>query len=346
MVALKSASEIDLFLRKAPAGAALVLIFGTDDGLVAERGRALVKAATGGVDDPFLLVKLSGSDLVGDAARLADEAFTMPMFGGRRVVWLREPGRANVAGALEPLFEATDLPSLVVVEAGDIKKGTGLRKLFEEHPRAVAIECRADDAQALERLIEEELKRAGLTIDPDARDALEAQLGADRMASRGEVAKLCLYAHGRGRVTLDDVAAIVGDASAFAVDELVDAVAGGDLDTADMVLGKLEKSGTPAHVAGLMVIRHFHALSRMRAEVDAGQRTESVVEGQRPPIFFKRRPATIRQLGIWTQSRIDRALGLLDQAMLQSRLKPPGLGSAALSDTFLQIARAARAARR
>ena len=41
MVALKSASEIDLFLRKAPAGAALVLIFGTDDGLVAERGRAL-----------------------------------------------------------------------------------------------------------------------------------------------------------------------------------------------------------------------------------------------------------------------------------------------------------------
>lgn len=347
MVALKSASEIDLFLRKPPASAALVLVFGTDEGLVAERGRALVRAVAGPVDDPFTLVRLSGSDLTGgNGARLIDEALTVSMFGGRRVVWLRDPGRANLQAAVEPLFEIADLTSLVVIEAGDLKRGTGLRKRFDEHPRAVAIECRADDAQALGKLIDEETRLAGLAIDTDARDALEALLGADRLASRGEVRKLCLYAHGRGRITADDVAAIVGDASAFAIDELIDAVAGGDLDTADRVLGKLEMSGTPAHVAGLMITRHFHLLQRARAEVDAGQRPESVVERTQPPIFFKRRPAVARQLAVWTAPRLDRALSMLDDAMLQSRLRPPALGAAVMSDTLLQIARAARAARR
>ncbi|MEJ1159719.1 DNA polymerase III subunit delta [Prosthecomicrobium sp. N25] len=342
MVALKP-TEIESFQKKPPAGASLVLVFGSDEGLVAERGRAIVNAVTGGVDDPFTLVRLAGTDLAGDPSRLVDEALTVSMFGGRRVVWLRDPGRANLLGAVEPLFAIDDLQSLVVIEAGDLKRGTGLRKRFEDHPRAVAIACMADDTAAIGRLIDDEARLAGLAVDPAARHALESLLGADRLASRSEVRKLCLYAHGRGRITEDDVAAIVGDASAFAMDEVVDAVAGGDPETLDSVLTRLEASGTPASVAGTMVIRHFHTLQRARAEMETGQRPDAVVERLQPPVFYKRRPAVVRQLGLWSLPRIDRALGILDEAMVQSRLKPT-LASALLSEAFLQLARAARAA--
>lgn len=344
MVALKP-SEVDAFVRKPPATVSLVLVYGPDEGLVAERGRAIVKAVAGSLDDPFTLVRLSGSDLVGDTARLVDEALTVSMFGGRRVVWLRDLGRANVAGALEPLFAMKDLASLVVVEAGDVKKGAALLKPFEETVTAAALPCRSDDGAALARLIDEELKQAGLTIEPGARVALEAQLGADRLASRSEVQKLCLYARGQGKVTEADVAAVVGDASAFAIDEVVDAVAGGDPTGLDTVLRKLESSGTPAHVAGGAVIRHFHQLQRLRSEVDTGKRPDQVVAGARPPVFFSRQRAVTQQLGLWPLARIDRALGLLDEAMRQSRVKPV-LGSAVMSEALLQLSRAARAARR
>lgn len=344
MAALKP-TEIEAFVRKPNPKTALVLVFGSDDGLVAERGRAIVKAATGGVDDPFTLVRLDGPALSGDAARLLDEALTVSMFGGRRVVWLRDLGRLDPTAALKPLFDIADLQSLVVVEAGDLRKGTGLRKLFEDHPTAATIACNADDAAALDRIIEEETRLAGLKIAPAAKETLESLLGADRLASRGEIRKLCLYAQGKGEIGEDDVTAIVGDASAFAMDELVDAVLGGSPETADRVLGKLVASGTPASVAGGAVIRHFHALQRLRADMETGQRAEAVVERAVPPIFFKRRPAVIRQLGLWTAPRIDRALALLDEAMLQSRLKA-NLATAVLSECFLQLARAARAARR
>ncbi len=343
MVALKG-SEIDAFVRKPPDRAAVVLVYGPDEGLVAERGRALAKAGAGGTDDPFSLIRLDGSDLTGDAARLVDEATTISMFGARRVVWVRDPGRADLAGAVAPLFKAPLKDTLVVIEAGDLKRTAPLRKLVEDHPAGFAIPCYPDETPALARLIDDEVKRAGLTIEPAAREALEALIGADRLASRGEVQKLCLYAHGRGGITEADVAAIVGDASAFAMDELVDAVAGGDPSTADQVLGRMVASGTPASVCGGQVIRHFQTLQRLRAEIDGGQSAASAVEALRPPAHFRRKPLLARQLGLWSAARIDRALGLLDTAMLQSRVKPL-LATAVLSEAFLQIARAARVRR-
>lgn len=344
MAALKP-SEVEAFLREPWPKVALVLVHGGDEGMVAERGRAIVKTVAGSLDDPFSLVRLSGADLSGDAARLVDEALQIPMFGGRRVVWLRDLGRANVLAALEPLLAIGDLKSLVVVEAGELKKTAPLRKVFEERPSAVAIECRSDEAAQLGRLIDEEMKAAGLAIEPAARQALETLIGADRLASRGEIQKLCLYAHGKGKVTEADVAAVVGDASAFAIDEVADAVAGGDPATVDRVLRKLEASGTPAHVAGMMVVRHFHLLQRLRSDVDGGAKPDQAVAQARPPVFWTRQKAVAAQLGLWPAPRIDRALTVLDEAMLQSRRRPV-LGSAVMSEALLQLARAARAARR
>ena len=336
-------SEIDGFVRRPPERVALVLVYGPDDGLVAERSAALVKAASGGADDPFSLVRLEGADVAADPARLLDEAGTVSLFGSRRVVWVRDCGARNLLPAVQPLLDAPPPGSLVVLEAGDLKKGTGLRKKVEDHPLAVAIACWADSAEDIARLVDRELKEAGLAIDRDAREALEAHLGGDRLASRGEIRKLCLYAHGRERITLADVSAIVGDASAFAMDELVDAVAGGDLAGADRTLTRLGASGTPASVAGTVLIRHFQLLERIRAQVGAGRGASEVVAALQPPLFFRRRGEVTRQVGLWTAPRLARALALLDEAMLRSR-QMPHLADAVLADAVLTLARAARSA--
>ena len=342
MTALRP-SEIEGFLRKPPDRVSLVLVYGQDDGLVAERAGAIVRAASGKADDPFSLVRLDGSDLASDPARLADEAGTVSLFGTRRVVWVRDCGARNILPAVQPLLDDPIGGSLVVLEAGDLKKGTGLRKKVEDHPSAIAIACWADSAEDISRLVERELKDAGLSIDRDARELLESHLGGDRMATRGELRKLCLYALGKTTVTLDDVVAIVGDASAFALDELHDATAGGDAAAADRVLGRLVASGTPASVAGTMLVRHFQLLERLRAEVTAGKSAADAVAGVQPPIFARRRPAVLRQVTLWTPQRLARALALLDEAMWRSR-QMPHLATAVMAETILTLARVAAAA--
>ena len=69
------------------------------------------------------------------------------------------------------------------------------------------------------------LGAAGLTITPEARELLLSRLGADRALSRSEIEKLALYAGGKGTIEIDDVEAVVGDASELAIDTMIMAAA-------------------------------------------------------------------------------------------------------------------------
>jgi DNA polymerase-3 subunit delta len=344
MVSLKT-NEIEQFCAKPLDRVNLVLVFGPDDGLVAERAKAIVKAATKGIDDPFSLVRMTGGDLSSDPVRLVDEALTMSMFGSRRVVWVQDAEPKSCLEAVEPLLNHPDSKSLVVIEAGDLKKTVALRKRFEDHRTATAIPCYADSAEDLRRLIDAECRAAGIAIDAEARDLLESLIGGDRLASRGEIQKLLLYTRGQPHIGVDDVLAIVGDASALVMDELIDAVAVGDIATTDTVDAKLSAAGTHVSVAVGALIRHFQSLQRLRLDMDAGASATEIVDRIRPAVFFRRKPVMARQLSLWPLPRIDRALGILDDAMLQSRVKP-ALAKPIVADAFMQIARAARAAAR
>src|SRR5205085_7189080 len=92
----------------------------------------------------------------------------------------------------------------------------------------VAIPCYADAEREIGRLIDDETRAADLTITPDAREALAPLLGGDRRASRAELQKLILYVHDKDRIELDDVLAVVTDASSQELDALVDAAFSGE----------------------------------------------------------------------------------------------------------------------
>src|SRR5690606_18190844 len=212
MVAIK-AGDVDAAIARPSPQTAIFLVYGPDSGLVGERVRRLVAGAVDNPDDPFQLVRLDGDEIASDPLRLADEAHTVPLFGGRRAIWLRA-GSRNLAPALTPLLQAPPQDTVVIVEAGDLARTAPLRQLCEKSPAAAALPCYADSVRDIGALIDEGSRKAGVRIEPDARELLVASLGADRAASRSELDKLFTYAHGQSVVTVDDVAAVVGDVSA------------------------------------------------------------------------------------------------------------------------------------
>ncbi len=198
MAALKGA-EIDAYVAQ-PDARRIALVYGVDAGLVRERVEALLRAAVDDLADPFSLVRIEGDMLASHPARLLEEAHTAPLFGGRRALWVKSGG-SNIAGAVEALLaDPPEADCRVVIEAGDLRKGAPLRALLEQAKGGVALACYADGERELARVIAEELRPAQLSIAPDAQALLVSLLGGDRQASRNEIRKLALHAHGKARV--------------------------------------------------------------------------------------------------------------------------------------------------
>src|SRR5437588_2906561 len=158
MVALKG-PQIDAFVAKPNPAQPIVLVFGPDAGLVRERAEALIRAAVDDPADPFSLVRLDGDTLAGEPTRLVEEATTIPLFGGRRAVWVKAGGR-NFAPAVEALLPVASPDCRVVIEAGELRKNAPLRVVCERAKNAVALPCYFDTGEALGRLIDEEMRAA------------------------------------------------------------------------------------------------------------------------------------------------------------------------------------------
>ncbi len=313
-------ADADRFLATPDPAIRVVLIHGSDEGLISERTAAFVKAVTGVADDPFAHVRLESNAIADDPPRLADEAHAIAMFGGRRAISVRVSGNRPIHSAVESILETPPVDSWIVIAAGELRKTAPLRKLCESRKGAAAIACYADAARDLDRIIDEETKSTGLTIDIDARTALKGLIGADRMASRSEIGKLCLYAADAGTIDLAAVRAVIGDASAFAVDETIDAMALGDTGGFDRSFRRLVAAGTPGFVVAGAALRHFGFLHRARAAFDVGTSTDTIVARASPPVFFKRRADVGRQITLWPRPRIENALQRLEKAVIDSRL--------------------------
>jgi DNA polymerase-3 subunit delta len=315
------AGEVDRFLRNPDPAIRVVLVYGPDDGLVSERSEAFARAVTGSSDDPFARLRFDAAAIAEDPARLADEAHAVPLFGGRRVITIRLSGNVRMEAAVEAILDNPPVDSWIVITAGDLRKTSPIRKLAEASRGAAAIPCYADEGRDLDRLIDEELKAAGLRIAGEARDLLRSLIGGDRLASRGEVQKLCLFAAGRDEISLDDVRAVIGDAAAFDVEEVIDAAALGDSAAVARTYRRLLASGTPGFVILGAAIRHFNFLHRARGARDRGESPDAIVGRAVPPIFYKRRATVIRQIDAWRPAAIERVMAGLDRAMIDSRLR-------------------------
>ena len=334
MVAIKAA-DVDAFLARPDPARPIVLVFGPDAGLVSERVNAIVKASVDDPNDPFALARLDGEDLAAEPSRLVEEAQTIPLFGGRRAVWVKA-GSRNIAPAVEALIAGPKSECRVVIEAGDLRRNAPLRTLCERAKNAAALPCYADSERDRARLIDDEMRAAGLALAPDARALLIPLLGGDRQASRNELRKLALYARGQSEVGVDAVTAVVSDASALALDDIVDAAFAGRPAELEAQLAKARTAGTPAGSVLFAAQRQVAQLHKWRIAIEDG--SPFSLDAVQPPLHFRRKTLVETALKLWSVARLGAVMAELAEATLESRR------NTSLADTIAERALLAIAA--
>lgn len=306
-------SDADRYAAKPPKTLVAALVFGPDTGLVRERAETLMKTVVDDLSDAFRVSDLDDSALASDPARLADEAAAISMLGGRRVVRVRGAGN-NLAKLFESFLEDPKGDALVVVEGGDLAKGTGLRKVFEEADNAAAIACYPDTARDLSDVVREAMKSAGLAIAPDALEDAVGRLGSDRGVTRRELEKLALYAHGRKQVSLEDVRAVIGNEAEARVEEAIDAAGSGDLVRLDLALERLWIAATSPVQVLRQAMSHFQRVLLVATEAKRGAAIDEAIRKLRPPLHFSRAASFKNQAQRWSEPRLTDALDQLLEA--------------------------------
>ncbi|MBY0431647.1 MAG: DNA polymerase III subunit delta, partial [Rhodospirillales bacterium] len=114
-----SGSRIDSFVRTPDPKVRAILVYGPDGGLVRERIERLARGVVADLTDPFRVADLSAKSILDDPARLADEAASLSLTGGRRVVRIRDAGD-SLTNLFTSFLDHSSGDSLVLAEAGEL----------------------------------------------------------------------------------------------------------------------------------------------------------------------------------------------------------------------------------
>jgi len=226
-------------------------IIGSDDGIVREKALELYQKLTGGVDDGFTHETIDGIADNSDSAfeicsSTIQSLLTIPMFGGEKVVWLRNAnffadsvtGRSQRTEAGVESLRATlerGLPDGVkfLLTAQGVDKRRAFWKFIEKSAEVQVfdrIDTSRDDWQdQVAHLVTRRARELGITFEPDALAFFVLLAGEQSQQIGNELEKLDLYlGPERREVTEDDVRLLVPLSRAAVVFEIGKAIQTGN----------------------------------------------------------------------------------------------------------------------
>jgi DNA polymerase-3 subunit delta len=279
-----------------------------------------------------------------DPASLVDEAGAMSLFGGKRIVWI-EPATKDIEEGVAALLDGPATESPVVAIAGALPKTSGLLKLAEASPLAVAFASYAPEGQEAERMVSDLGRRYGLKMSPPVAARLADNAGNDQAIVAQELQKLALFIDASPQMPKElDHAAIdeVGaDNAEGDFQRLADLAMSGEIDELSDELARLPTGGSEAIPVIRSLQRRLLMLAPMRARVERGERIDSVMTSSGKALFWKDKAKVQRMLSKWSADDLatvaDRA-GKLERSLMFTAAPD----REALGEELLAIARKAR----
>ncbi len=334
------ARRVSAFLAD-PGSCRVVLLHGDDPGLIRERAEALVRSVAEG--DALRLVEVP-RDGLRSAGLLATEAASPPLTGGRCLIRVRDVGDGVAPANAAKAALAGPGPGVVVMEAPELRTSTALYKTVEGSAGGAVIACYRERGSELVASIGRIFQELGVTAEPAAVEWLAQRLGEDRMLLRRELEKLALFVGAKGRVTPEAAVACVAEGSALDLEEALMAALAGDVASTDKALDTAFAEGANAVQVVRAALRHVQRLQLAALAVAGGAAASAAVEGLRPPVFFRHKPAFERALRLWRADSLEAAGTALLEA--ERRTKTTGIPAEVIARTIIATLARQAAARR
>lgn len=286
-------------------------------------------------------VAATGTQLKSDPRWLADEAASISMFGEPRLLWV-EPAGEEIVPAVQALLDLPRAEAVALaIVSSSFKKDSGLRKLGDTHPGVAHIASEQMSPREQAGMVMELATAEGLRVLPQLAQRIAEEANGDLQLAKLELQKFALYLDAQPGAAKDldeEVVDQLGiDQAEADLNRPGDLALAGELSGLSDELQLLESSAVDAIPVVRALQRRLLMLAPLRAKIDNGQRTDSVLGS----VWKRDKAAVARILPRWSAARLADVLARV-QKLERELLLQPVPERAALGEALLQIGRAAR----
>jgi len=311
-----TSSQIENYLlRIANEKIAGCLVYGPEAIVVRARVEIIAKKIVKDLSDGFLVSNLSEEKLEIDNALLADEFYSMAMFGGRKLIIIKDAS-TYTAQALKALVANKDYAkksdNFILIQADDLSKTSALRKIAEDNPSLASIACYEDSEQVIRQFIIDNLKQKNLKFNLKIVDLFLEKFGKNRQLIALEIEKISQYFASENNLESEALAQMLVDQSEISINQFISSFADQNFSMAlkhanKLLSGDFEAIGL-IRILSIYIQKLYHAKLALE---QGGVDFETIIRQQN--LFFKAQDDFRRHLKKLSLNFLIKILGDLEE---------------------------------
>ena len=306
--------QVENYCKKPDLSIKAFLVYGPNEGLVAEYVRKLALTVTPNIQDPFSVANLNWDDVKHDVGALISEYNAQSLMSGRRVVILNDADN-DLTKVLQSFIEDSQSDTLLIISGGaNLNNRSSLVNYFNNEKFLSAIACYDDREEDINSFARRYLADQQITYTRDAFELLCNRLSNDRKSNINEIEKLITYVGTKKYFEIDDVRKLVLDASNTEADDLCFYVFSGHKAKAVKALKNLLNEGTEEVQIIRALSRPVGVLLEGNAFMEDGFQAAEAIKKVLSKRLFYRYDMGAMQLSGWSKERLFDAYELLYKA--------------------------------
>lgn len=304
--------DIAKYLKTPDSSIKCIIIFGTNEGKIAEYCSQFAKTVCPDLSDAFNVVNLNIDDLSKDIGTLFGEYNAQSLLGGRRVIIVKD-ATDILTKHIKTLFDDNKSDSLLILTSSTLNTKSSLVNLGKDREDFAVIGCYDEREKDIKSFVRDYLIKNQITISENAADLLCMRLSNDKKANLSQMDKLITYLGSRRNIEINDIKTAISDNSSTSVEDLCYFIGTGKTDKAIDSYKGLLNEGIEAASIVRSISYHFMSLLNYVYAYEQGKRTDDIISSIRPPLMFFRKDDFILQINIWNKTSVLDALDILYQ---------------------------------
>jgi DNA polymerase-3 subunit delta len=306
-----ASAKINSTILSLPPSTRVVLLYGSDYGLVDERANILKANFLGKQYDESQFIQIFENQIKENPSIITEQAYSISLFGENKKFIVVREAKDSISKKLSEYIENPDNETLLVLKAQELTPSSSLRKLCENsYDSVLAIPCYVDNAISLRQTILERLKKDGISINPDALVLMVNSLGNDRGITNSELEKIVLYAYNTKNIASLDVENLIDNNSLTALDKFVYACFDLNTNSAYEMINNILEDNNPINVVRALS-NHVQKLLLVKALCDQPISIDMALKEIKPPVFFSFVDSFKRQVSTWSTLKLQKLIDKL-----------------------------------
>ena len=286
------------------------LLYGKNDGLKEELSKNILNTQKSSVTN------YEEKDILNNPEIFIDSIFSGSLFENQKTIIIKR-ATDKILKIIEKIIEKEIKDVKIIIESDNLDKKSKLRSFFERNKLCICVALYPDNEQTLFRLISSFFHQKNIKISNQDISSIVNRSNGDRGVLKNELEKIEAFCLNKKKITSEEISQLINLTENHSILELIDNCLAKNSKKISKILNENNFSKEDSILITRTFLNKSKKILNLAYKFKENNNLELTISSARPPIFWKDKEITKKQLLEWTPNHMIKLIEDLSKVELQ-----------------------------